>query len=412
MQVNMISQGHVPENLLHWRSGIEKIHQKLLECGCNPESIPRKKCLSNCPSCGHRTFNLSENSRKQGHAIIHCFAGCRFEDMLATMNATRRDTANDDYPISPSKMPFPKGGWDDLESAVAFMANHRGATAFKSRWKYWHAPKDEKSIGRIYCVVVRFDGPTGKTLCQFHLDRTGRWRTGIPTGKRLHPLYQPYPNQDVRPELARDVVYVCEGEKVTEIMAESGFEAVCSMGGAGQAKLSNWSLLKGRRVVILPDNDAAGERYADDVLDKLNLFRIPEIVCSIFRPIVVRLPGLEENQDFADWREERIEAGWSNEDIRKELERLEDEARASRPPIKLPSPAPPRKLPVKKVAKHKACESWLRKRLADGPVAAAVIRREFAELEFSEDTFKRAKADLGAISEPLPGSKAKQMRLP
>jgi putative DNA primase/helicase len=57
---------------------------------------------------------------------------------------------------------------------------------------------------------------------------------------------------------------VCEGEKAAEACAAllPGFVAVTSPNGSKSAAKADWSPLKGRRVVLWPDADQAGARYA------------------------------------------------------------------------------------------------------------------------------------------------------
>ncbi|MBK9189884.1 MAG: DUF3987 domain-containing protein [Phycisphaerales bacterium] len=76
-----------------------------------------------------------------------------------------------------------------------------------------------------------------------------------------HPLYR-------LPELLASPgsrVYVTEGEKAADAAHAFGLVVTTSAGGSQRAKGSDWSPLAGRDVVILPDHDDSGERYADDV---------------------------------------------------------------------------------------------------------------------------------------------------
>lgn len=59
-------------------------------------------------------------------------------------------------------------------------------------------------------------------------------------------------------------VLVVEGEKTAEAAAKQfpNLRVVTSASGSGQAGKSDWSCLKGRNVVISPDNDAPGRGYA------------------------------------------------------------------------------------------------------------------------------------------------------
>jgi len=88
-------------------------------------------------------------------------------------------------------------------------------------------------------------------------------------------------------------VYIVEGEKDADRLAAAGFVATTNPGGAGKWLTTMSPHLRGRRVVILPDNDDAGRSHADDVRRKL--LGIAEDVR------VLPLPHLPDKGDVSDW---------------------------------------------------------------------------------------------------------------
>ena len=66
-------------------------------------------------------------------------------------------------------------------------------------------------------------------------------------------------------------VVVCEGEKAAEAAAAifRSSIATTSSGGAGAAVKTDWTPLGGRSILIWPDHDAAGEKYAREVATTL-----------------------------------------------------------------------------------------------------------------------------------------------
>ncbi len=92
------------------------------------------------------------------------------------------------------------------------------------------------------------------------LDRTG-WHFKRPT--------PPVPLYGLDRLIARRdaPVLVCEGEKKVDAAAVlfPGHVAVASQGGSGAAAVADWSVLAGRVVIIWPDRDAPGRRYAEAV---------------------------------------------------------------------------------------------------------------------------------------------------
>jgi DNA primase len=85
--------------------------------------------------------------------------------------------------------------------------------------------------------------------------------------------------------------------------------AVCSAGGAITGTSSNkWDnayaeALRGRHVILLPDNDKAGEDHVKNVAAGLK-----GIAASVK---IVRLPDLSEKGDVSDW----LEAGGTREQL-------------------------------------------------------------------------------------------------
>jgi len=100
------------------------------------------------------------------------------------------------------------------------------------------------------------------------------------------------------PELLKadsaDFVFVPEGEKKVDFLLSWGLAATCLDSGAQTKPYDSFiTALAGRQVVILPDNDNAGEKYAATVAAAL--------YGSAASVRVVRLPGLETKGDILNW---------------------------------------------------------------------------------------------------------------
>jgi putative DNA primase/helicase len=123
-------------------------------------------------------------------------------------------------------------------------------------WRYG----DEQ--GAIAFHVCRWNRPNGekdiRPLSWF--EREG-WRFGA------WPNHRPLLNLE---KIVSDVdapIVVAEGEKAAEATARVFPKSIAttSSGGAQAARKTDWTPLGGRRVLIWPDNDEAGEKYALEV---------------------------------------------------------------------------------------------------------------------------------------------------
>lgn len=103
--------------------------------------------------------------------------------------------------------------------------------------------------------------------------------------------------------------YICEGEKDADRLIAMGIPATCNAGGAGKWPADLNPYFDGLDVVVLPDNDSAGEKHADVVAGAVR-----EYAKSVR---VLRLPGLDTKGDVSDW----LDAGGSPEQL-EELTRV------------------------------------------------------------------------------------------
>ncbi|MBI5611896.1 MAG: DUF3987 domain-containing protein [Gammaproteobacteria bacterium] len=108
-----------------------------------------------------------------------------------------------------------------------------------------------------------------------------------PNGKPLYALHY----------IARDpdaIVWIVEGEQKADALNKLGLVTTTS-GGATGADKADWEPLRGRNVVIWPDNDDPGKSYAGEVTDILL-----SLGCRIECLDVDRL-GLGKGEDVMEW---------------------------------------------------------------------------------------------------------------
>ena len=159
----------------------------------------------------------------------------------------------------------------------------------KSVYRY----TDPKS-GSVDLCIVRIDGHNTKTFIQLTPCDKG-WRFGGCGETR--PLFN-RTRLSVSPE-----VVVVEGEKCVIRLHKMGIVATTSPCGANAASKADWSPLYGKKVIIWPDNDDAGKKYADTVKSFL------QDKCELR---FVDVSGFLPKQDAADLDDETVKKSLAN----------------------------------------------------------------------------------------------------
>lgn len=160
-----------------------------------------------------------------------------------------------------------------------------------------HGAADERPSGNTEYVYRDAHGATlyrvvrtpDKRFWQQRPDGRGGWERGRGAAPRV--LYR-------LPELLAsgdNLVFIVEGEKDVETLRARGLVATCNPEGAKKWRLVDGAAaaLKGRHLVILPDNDDEGRAHAEQVLADVR-----RTAASVR---VLALPGLPHKGDVSDW---------------------------------------------------------------------------------------------------------------
>jgi putative DNA primase/helicase len=218
-----------------------------------------------CPAHEDRNPSLSVRTGDDGRALVFCHAGCDIREITRVLgmapselfsrdsgSAWTRRACAERRPLLKThrakKVDTPTKLYSTCEAALGLTTGSRSSV-----WLYRAAD------GRLAGAVARIDrGNSGKTFRQASVNPAGDWiAKGMPSPRPLYRL----------PELlaGTDDVFVVEGEKCADAVARLGLVSTTSVGGATNAHHSDWSPLRVRRVVVIPDADEQGERYATDV---------------------------------------------------------------------------------------------------------------------------------------------------
>lgn len=247
---------------------VERLLDKL------PDAKPTGKGWSaRCPAHEDRRASLSVSEGDNGGAVLHCHAGCEPAAVVAAMGLTLADLMPARGNPMQSKLPHVNG---------------------KSRIVAQYDYRDEH--GNVLFQAVRYEP---KDFRQRRPKPGGGWEWSVKVVRLV-----PYRLPELLAEPAR-IVVVAEGEKDCDNLAGIGVLATCNAGGAGKWTAEHSAFLRGRRVIILSDNDEAGRNHAQQVAQSLH--GIAESVR------VVELPGLPVKGDVSDW----IAAGGTKDELRR-----------------------------------------------------------------------------------------------
>jgi predicted transcriptional regulator len=253
-----------------------------------------KGFLACCPAHPDASPSLNVDQGEKG-AVLQCRSGgCSTESIAEALGITRAqlfDEPQGERRREPRSKPKAREekkleGWATLDAARAWWASKRTAHNV-SAFHYADAK------GEPVFVVLRadpFSSEDKKSFAQLVLEG-GRWKMGAPEGER--PLYL------LREMLAADPVepvLLVEGEKKADLLVSLGFVATTSAQGSKSPGATDWSSLRGRRVVAFADNDEAGRSYVEAA-------RKLALAAGAAGFAVANLDGLAESEDVVDWAE-------------------------------------------------------------------------------------------------------------
>jgi len=154
--------------------------------------------------------------------------------------------------------------------------------------------------GKTVFQVCRFE-PKGFSQRRPNPEKPGQWINSMKGVTRF--LYR---LPEITHAIARgEKIFLVEGEKDVAALVSLGFEATTSPGGSDSWKKEYAETLNGADVVLLPDKDEAGKKYAKKVLGSLD---------GVAKSIVVfELPNrnIRKVKDAADW----VQAGGTREEM-------------------------------------------------------------------------------------------------
>lgn len=211
------------------------------------KKMGRNQYQAECPSHQDDTPSLSIGSTTEGKALLHCHANCSYLDIITDLGLYKE-------PTNPQKR--------EIKELYDYISED----------------------GELVYQVIRFEP---KAFGQRRPDGEDGWIYNLKGVRRV--LYH-------LPQLinsTEDYVFVCEGEKDVHTLESLGFIATTNSGGGSKWNKEFNKYFKGKDVIILPDQDKAGEEHAELVAK--NLYHTANSVR------IINLQGLQPKQDVTDW---------------------------------------------------------------------------------------------------------------
>ena len=306
-------------------SPINRVLDALRRRDCNPKAKGPGNWEACCPAHEDNDPSLSIGEGTDGRVLVHCFVGCKFDEIVRELGLEQTDLAPPANDFKPSRNKPPAGSrerngkatkkpsapskegngraYRTPELALAWHVKEEGGKLSEQGPWFYNDPMGSELM-RIY----RIDKPDGgKAFRPVYRDVAG-WHVGDPCNSGL-PLYH------LDELAAADTVYVCEGEKCADLVRGLGLIATTSSHGSGIAHKTDWSPLAGKTTIVLPDHDPAGEKYISEA---------GPILAGLDRPPavkVLRLPLTDNGDDIEQWLQ-GLPDSWGPDDCKAELERL------------------------------------------------------------------------------------------
>ncbi len=228
-----------------------------------------------CPCCGDDGAHLGLKDTNDGSVLVHCFRGCEptiiYAELAARELYSRASPKTGQGQFAGTIVqPIP------LASIPSKFAEFkvRSPSGFRPVKCWWY----QNSAGEPVFGMVRFNAKVD--LLQSTLEPLAKpektfrpltlWR--LPDGSLkwyLKAATRPWPLFNLPPLVAnpQTTIVITEGEKAACAAAEIYPQYVCvspAHGAASPAK-TDWSPVQGRHVIIWPDNDEPGIKFAHHV---------------------------------------------------------------------------------------------------------------------------------------------------
>lgn len=193
------------------------------------------KYMARCPNHGDSNPSLSVSLGDDNKILLKCFAGCSTEAIVWSMGLELKDL------FAEPAAAFPTYGESKANQPATQEAEYLYAGGTLKKLKF------RRADGSKYCTWRHLKG--------------GKWEKG--RNNILPGLYQSQPDLP-------EIFFLVEGEKDVDNLKKAGMVAV-SLPDGSQSKWESAydDVFRDKQVIILPDNDEPGKKYARMCAEKI-----------------------------------------------------------------------------------------------------------------------------------------------
>ena len=254
------------------------------------------RAQARCPCHDDKQASLTITKGRKS-ALIHCHAGCNFEDIIQKVGLKKQDLYFEERPPG-------------------------------SSWRAYVEGREHKRIEAVYNYVSAINGEYTFTKIRMQDKRmiygvlcNGRFTYGL-GGKHRKDLKSVYGDLKALNKAIAEgkPVFIPEGEKDVDTLAKRGYTAI-TYGGVNDWQSDFATLFKGAEVYILADNDEAGRKVANTILSDL------KGIAKSAR-VIVPVPDIPK-ADISDY----FAAGHNNEEFEKLIQSAITDNRSNPAPV-------------------------------------------------------------------------------
>lgn len=254
------------------------------------------KAQARCPCHDDKQASLTITKGRRS-ALIHCHAGCNFEDIIQTVGLKKQDLYFEERPSGSSWRAYVEGREKKrIEAVYNYVSSSNGEYTFtKIRMQ------DKRMIYGVLC--------------------NGRFTYGL-GGKHRKDLKSVYGDlKTLNKAIAENrPVFIPEGEKDTDTLTKRGYTAI-TYGGVNDWQSDFATLFQDAEVYVLADNDEAGRKVANTILSDL------KGIAKSAR-VIVPVPDIPK-ADISDY----FAAGHNNEEFEKLIQSAITDNRSNPAPV-------------------------------------------------------------------------------